>query len=263
MSCLLKLEYVSIIYNKGQINECIGLDNIDLDIQKGDYITIWGGNGAGKTSLLNAIAKNSITSGRVYLDGRDISAMPEHKRARFIGRVTQNPFDILAESLTLEENLALAFLRGKRLSLKRGVNSNFRKEIREKLAPLGLGLEDRLQESVYNLSGGERQAVTLLIATINTPDILLLDEHTAALDIEKNKLIENWTDSIIQTQNITTLWITHKKEQAARFGNRILFMRTGKIVKELREAEKQKMSKVELINLLEQFQIDSATMEEN
>lgn len=264
MACLLELEHVSVVYNKGQDGECIGLDNLDLEIEKGDYITIWGGNGAGKSSLLNAIARDSVTNGRVYFSGEDITAMPEHKRAQFIGRVTQNPFDMLAESLTLEENLAVACLRGKKRSIfSRGVNSKLREKIRERLASLGLGLEDRLQENAYHLSGGERQAVTLLMATIDLPDILLLDEHTAALDIEKTRRIENLTDSIIRRQQLTTLWITHKKEQAARFGDRILFLRQGKIVKDLRKEEKEKMSEDKLIDLLEQFQHESTFWEDS
>lgn len=253
----LKLENVSKIYNNGQSNKCVALDGIDLEIQEGDYITVWGTNGAGKTSLQDAIAQGNLTCGRIILKDKDITRLPEHKRARFIGRIRQNPLDMFAESLTLEENLAVAFKRNGKRSLKKGINAGLRREIKSKLAHLGLGLEKRLDESIYNLSGGERQAVALLMATISSPQILLLDEHTAALDLEKTKLIEQLTDSIIKEQHITTLWITHKKEQAARFGTRILFMRKGKVVKDISGEERRNISEKELINILEEFQAKS------
>jgi len=262
LTCFVQLKNVSKIYNKGQANECIALNNINLEINKGDYITVWGTNGAGKTSLLDTLSKGGITDGYVFLNGVDITKMQEHKRARFVGRITQNPFEILAESLTLEENLALAFHRDKAYTLRKGITRNFKEMIKHRLSDLKLGLEKRLGENVYNLSGGERQAITILMATLSAPKLLLLDEHTAALDLEKTKLIENLTDSVVLQNGITTLWVTHKKEQAARFGNRILFLKKGKIVKDLSMQDKHNISEKNMIDILERFQLDTVPSED-
>lgn len=259
MSTIIKLEEVYKVFNKGKINECIALDQVSLRINKGDYITVWGGNGAGKTSLLDIIAKGQLSSGHIFLNGRDITHLPEHKRSYFLSRVTQNPFDMIAESLTLEEHFAVALCRKKRRSFRKGISAKLKKFIKEQLAGIGLGLESRLNENISNFSGGERQAVTLLMATIAKPEILLLDEHTAALDLEKTKLIEALTDKLIRDNGITALWVTHKKEQAARFGNRILFMQKGKIARDLSYGERAAIPPEELIDILEKFQMTTGT----
>lgn len=255
MKYLIDMKNVSTIFNKGKINECIALDNINLNIKRGDYITIWGGNGAGKSSLLNAIADGQISSGHIFLNGNEITNLPCYKKARLISRVTQNVFDMLSETLTLEEHLAVSIIKDKKRTFRKGVTSKLRRHIQSKLTELNLGLEKRLDEKLINFSGGERQAIALLMATMTNPEILLLDEHTAALDLDKTKLIEELTDSLINKHKITTLWVTHNKEQAAKYGNRILFMDKGKKIKDLNKKDSIQLSYTDLIKELEDFQL--------
>ena len=255
MKYLIEMKNVSTIFNKGKINECIALDNINLNIKRGDYITIWGGNGAGKSSLLSAIADGQISSGHIFLNGNEITKLPSYKKARLISQVTQNVFDMLSETLTLEEHLAVSIIKDKKRTFKKGVTSKLRNRIQSKIAELNLGLENRLNEKLINFSGGERQAIALVMATMTLPEILLLDEHTAALDLEKTKLIEDLTNNLVNKHKITTLWVTHKKEQAARYGERILFMNKGKIIKDLESLEKKSYDYENLIITLEKFQM--------
>jgi len=251
------LEGVSLVFNRGKENECVALDDINLTISAGEYVTIWGCNGAGKTSLIRAIADNkAISSGRVLLNGKDITKMSANERAKFIGIVTQNTSDMIAGSLTLEEHLKLGMLRGSNHSLKVAISPSERRQFESQLETLSLGLGKKLKEIVMGLSGGEKQAAILLMATANKPSVLLLDEHTASLDLEKTKSIERLTDSLIRDNNITTLWITHNKDQAAHYGDRILFMRKGRIIKDLKPSEKRVMSEIDLAKSLEDFQME-------
>jgi len=238
------------VYNPGSLNEVHALSGINLHIQAEQFVTMIGSNGAGKTSLLNVIAGvYPPTRGSIYIDGIDVTRWPEYSRARLVGRVFQNPLLGTAASMTIAQNLTLALLRGKPLRMRTGVTHERKELFRQLLASVGLGLEDRLDERVSSLSGGQRQALTLLIATLTRPKILLLDEHTAALDPAKAAKILELTCEMVGEHKLTTLMITHNMQQALDFGDRMLMMDRGKIVLDLNADQKAGRSVQDLVEL--------------
>ena len=247
---MLEIKNLRVIFNEGTVNEKIALDNINLKLEDGDFVTIIGSNGAGKSTLLNSIAGDiEVESGRIYNNSRDITYEKLHKRARYIGRLYQDPLKGTAPNMTIEENLGLAFSRGKKMRFGFAVRKEDHKFFKEVCAKLGLGLEDRLKNPVGLLSGGQRQALTLLMVTLEAPELLLLDEHTAALDPKTAKQILEITKEIVEKNNITTLMITHNIQNALEYGNKTLVMNRGKIIKIL-EGEERKNIKIEdIMNL--------------
>ena len=227
-------------FHKGSINEVLALDNITLEVKPGDFITIIGSNGAGKSTLLNCIAGSFLPDfGTLSLDDQTITKWPEHKRARYIGRVFQDPLLGTCGSLSIEQNLALARRRGQSRGLKRGVTSDDRATFRRELKQLGLGLEDRLRDKVGLLSGGQRQALTMLMATMLHPELLLLDEHTAALDPKTGHMILDLTESLVDRLRLTTLMVTHNMHQALNMGNRLVMLHQGRIILDIEGQEKK------------------------
>ena len=257
---MLDLVNVRKTFNKGTINQRVALDGINLHLEDGDFVTVIGGNGAGKSTMLNAVAGVwPVDDGRIILDGEDITALPDYKRAKYIGRVFQDPMMGTAPNMQLEENLALAMRRGQRRGLGWGVTRAEREEYREKLRGLGLGLEDRMTAKVGLLSGGQRQALTLLMASLQTPKLLLLDEHTAALDPATAKKVLELSDKIISDNKLTALMITHNMTDAIRHGNRLIMMDRGKIVLDISGEEKSRLTKADL---LERFAEKTGVQEE-
>lgn len=249
---MLQIKNVSKLFNPGSIDEKIALMNIHLQMKEGDFVTIIGSNGAGKSTLMNVISGvMSPDIGTVSIDDRNIEQLPEHERTRWIGRVFQDPMAGTAPNMTIEENLAMAYKRGKRRGLRWAVSRAKRAAFREQLARLGLGLEERLSAKVGLLSGGERQALSLLMASFTKPAILLLDEHTAALDPTRAELITKLTADIVQELNLTTLMVTHNMEQAIRLGNRLIMMDKGKIILDIPEERKQALTVKELLDEFE------------
>ena len=252
---------ISKTFNPGTINEKKALSELSLHLDDGDFVTVIGGNGAGKSTMLNAIAGVwPVDEGRIVLDGNDITALPEHKRAFLIGRVFQDPMMGTAPNMQLEENLALAKRRGEKRGLRWGVTRAEREEYHERLKSLGLGLEDRMTAKVGLLSGGQRQAVTLLMASLRKPKLLLLDEHTAALDPATARKVLELSDSIIQENRLTALMITHNMSDAIRHGNRLIMMNEGQIILDVRGEEKAHLTKREL---MEKFTLLSGATVEN
>ncbi len=240
---MLKIQDVTQIFNPGTINEKVALNGLNLHLNEGDFCTVIGGNGAGKSTMLNAVAGTYITtSGTILLDGVDVTLMPEHKRAKYLGRVFQDPMTGTAATMQIEENLALAKRRGQHRGLKRGITPAEREEYYELLKLLDLGLEDRLTAKVGLLSGGQRQALTLLMASLVKPKLLLLDEHTAALDPKTAAKVLDATDRIIEKDHLTTLMITHNMKDAIKHGNRLVMMHNGKIIFDVAGEEKQKLT---------------------
>lgn len=248
---MLELNNVHKTFNIGSINEKKALHGIDLKLAEGDFVTVIGGNGAGKSTMLNAIAGLwPIDEGSIFLDDVNVTGLPEYKRAQYIGRVFQDPMMGTAASMSLEENLALALRRGKRRTLKWYITKAERERYRKELKKLGLGLEDRLTVKVGLLSGGQRQALTLLMATLRKPKLLLLDEHAAALDPATADTVLNITGNVILENKLTALMITHNMTEAIRHGNRLLMMDAGKIILDISGEEKRKL-KIE--HLLQRF----------
>ena len=247
---MLEIKNISKTFNPGTINAKTALNGLNLVLNDGDFVTIIGGNGAGKSTLLNAIAGTwKVDEGTIEIDGINVTNMPEYKRAKFLGRVFQDPMMGTAAGMQIDENLAIAARRGKRHSLKWGVTAKERLEYRKLLEPLGLGLEDRLTSKVGLLSGGQRQAVTLLMASLNKPKLLLLDEHTAALDPKTAEKVLNITDKIISDNQLTTLMITHNMKDAIAHGNRLIMMHEGKIIVDISGEAKKKLTVEQLLNL--------------
>ena len=245
---MLKLFNVSKTFNPGTITEKIALKNINLEIDDGDFITVIGGNGAGKSTLLNLIAGIHFTdTGSLFLDGMDLTGMPEYVRAKYLGRVFQDPMMGTAANMQIEENLALAMRRGKRRTLSWGVQPAERALYREKLALLGLGLEKRMTSKVGLLSGGQRQALTLLMATLQKPKLLLLDEHTAALDPKTAKKVLDLTETFVTDGGLTTFMVTHNMKDAIRCGNRLIMMSEGRIIYDVRGDEKKNLRVEDLL----------------
>ena len=258
---MLDIQNISKTFNPGTINEKKALSHLSLHLDPGDFVTVIGGNGAGKSTMLNAIAGVwPVDEGRIVLDGQDITALPEHKRASLIGRVFQDPMMGTAPNMQLEENLALARRRGDKRGLRWGVTKLERADYYELLKNLGLGLEDRLTAKVGLLSGGQRQAVTLLMAVLKQPKLLLLDEHTAALDPATAAKVLELSDRIVSENNLTALMITHNMTDAIRHGNRLIMMNEGRIILDVRGEEKQHLTKQQLVDKFAQLagaQLDS------
>ncbi|MCD8049302.1 MAG: ABC transporter ATP-binding protein [Clostridia bacterium] len=236
------------VFNPGTVNEKVALDGVDFEMEDGDFVTVIGGNGAGKSTLLNAISGVwQLEGGTVVIDGVDVTKMPEYKRAKFLGRVFQDPMMGTAADMGIDENLALAIRRGNPRGLKWGITAKERSYFREELAKLELGLEDRLTSKVGLLSGGQRQAVTLLMATLQKPKLLLLDEHTAALDPKTAKKVLDLTEKIVGENNLTTIMITHNMTDAVKLGNRLIMMSEGKIVYDVKGEEKKNLTTGDLL----------------
>ena len=237
-------------FNPGTVNQKTALNGVSLHLAPGDFVTVIGGNGAGKSTLLNAVAGVwRVDSGTISIDGVDLTHMPEHKRARYIGRVFQDPMMGTAATMQIEENLALAARRGKARTLRPGITKADREEYIERLKILDLGLEDRLTSKVGLLSGGQRQALTLLMASLQKPKLLLLDEHTAALDPKTAAKVLDATEKIVTRDNLTTLMITHNMKDAIQHGNRLIMMYNGHIVIDVSGEEKKKLTVPQLLEL--------------
>lgn len=234
------------------------LADVNLTVNAGDFITIIGSNGAGKSTLLNAIA-GTITpdDGGITLSGDDVTALPEHVRARRMARVRQDPKDNTAGTLTVEENLALAWRRGRRLDLGRGVTHALRQRFRDRLRTVKMGLEDRLGLPAQTLSGGQRQALALVMGIISEPQLLLLDEHTAALDPKAARIILDLTNEMVQERHLTTLMVTHNMEHALHFGDRLIMMHQGRIVLDIAAAEKRGLAVADLVDKFHQVSGDA------
>ena len=247
---MLTLDHISKTFNPGTINEKRALDGLSLHLKPGDFVTVIGGNGAGKSTMLNAVAGVwPVDDGRIILDGVDVTAMPEFRRAQYIGRVFQDPMMGTSAGMEIEENLALAVRRGKRHTLRLGIRRSEREDYRRRLKELGLGLEDRLTTKVGTLSGGQRQALTLLMATLQQPKLLLLDEHTAALDPQTAARVMELTDRLVQENHLTTLMITHNMRDAIRYGNRLLMLHNGRIVLDISGEEKARLTVADLMDM--------------
>lgn len=237
-------------FNPGTINEKVALNGLDLKLAKGDFVTVIGGNGAGKSTMLNAISGVfKVDSGSIVLDGVDITNLPEYKRAKYLGRVFQDPMMGTAADMQIEENLALASRRGKRKTFAPGIKKTERADYREILAELDLGLENRLSEKVGMLSGGQRQAVTLLMAAMQQPKLLLLDEHTAALDPKTAAKVLEITERIVNENGLTTLMITHNMKDAIAHGNRLIMMHEGRVIIDVSGAEKMSLTVEDLLEM--------------
>jgi putative ABC transport system ATP-binding protein len=240
---MLQLNQIHKIFNEGTPDEKIAIDHINLTLKEGDFVTVIGSNGAGKSTLMNIISGVFFPDfGAVFIDGRNVTAMSEYNRSKMIGRVFQDPMAGTAPSMTIEENLAMAYSRNKTRTLRIGVTKKRRDYFREVLESLHLGLENRLNAKVGLLSGGERQALSLLMATFTEPSILLLDEHTAALDPSRAELITNLTKEIVEKYKLTTLMVTHNMQQAIDLGNRLIMMDKGQIILEVDEEDKKQLT---------------------
>ncbi len=235
-------------FNAGTANAKTALDGLSLHLDEGEFVTVIGGNGAGKSTLLNAVAGVwNVDAGQILIDGEDVTRLPEHKRARYLGRVFQDPMTGTATSMQIEENLALAARRGQHRGLRPGIVKAERERYRELLKTLDLGLEDRLTTKVGLLSGGQRQAITLLMASLKKPKLLLLDEHTAALDPKTAAKVLETTDKIVERDGLTTLMITHNMRDAIAHGNRLIMMNSGKIILDIRGEDKKKLTVEDLL----------------
>ena len=249
---MLEMKDVCKTFNPGTVNAKVVLDHLSLTLNEGDFVTVIGGNGAGKSTALNAVAGSfMIDSGKIILGGTDITGMPAHVRAQYLGRVFQDPMLGTAPDMWIEENLALAARRGSRRGLKWSISEKERAEYREALATLGLGLEDRLQTKVGLLSGGQRQALTLLMATLRKPKLLLLDEHTAALDPKTASVVLELSDRIVSEHGLTTMMVTHNMKDALAHGNRLIMMEEGKIRLDVSGEEKKKLTVKDLLDIFE------------
>ena len=247
---MLDLKNISKTFNPGTVNEKVALENVNLHLDDGDFATIVGSNGAGKSTLFNAIAGEFIAdTGTITLDGRDITFLPDFKRSKAIGRMFQDPLRGTAPHMTIEENLALAARRGSRRTFKWGISHAEREQYRALLAPLGLGLEDRLTTKVGLLSGGQRQALTLLMASLKKPKLLLLDEHTAALDPKTAAKVLELSDRIVAENGLTTMMVTHNMKDAIAHGNRLIMMDAGRVVLDIAGREKQRLTVSDLLAL--------------
>ena len=250
---MLELKNVSKTFNPGTINEKKALNDFSLTIKEGEFVTVIGGNGAGKSTMMNAIAGVwKLDSGQILIDGQDVTGLSEHKRAKYLGRVFQDPMTGTAASMGIEENLALAKRRGKFRFLSQGITKKEREEYKELLKILDLGLENRLTSKVGLLSGGQRQALTLLMSCLQKPEVLLLDEHTAALDPKTAQKVLELTEEFVQKDHLTTFMVTHNMKDAIRYGNRLIMMMDGKVIYDVKGEEKKNL-KVE--DLLEKFSV--------
>lgn len=250
---MLRIENIKKTFYPGTINEKTALNGIDLTLEDGEFVTVIGSNGAGKSTLLNAIAGIwLVDEGKIFIDDIDVTNLPEYKRASYIGRVFQDPMMGTAADMWIEENLALAHRRGKRRGLSVGITNEERQTYKELLKEFDLGLEDRLSSKVGLLSGGQRQALTLIMATLQSPKILLLDEHTAALDPKTASKVLDVTDKIVNKSNLTTFMVTHNMKDAITHGNRLLMFNNGKIILDISGEEKKKLTVEKLLTKFEE-----------
>ena len=246
---MLELKSIYKTFNPGTINAKTALQDLSLTLNDGDFVTVIGGNGAGKSTMLNAVAGTfTVDAGTIAIGGVDVTHLPEHRRAKFIGRVFQDPMMGTAPTMQIEENLALAARRGRRRGLSWGITRTEREEYRERLSTLGLGLEDRMTSKVGLLSGGQRQALTLLMASLRRPELLLLDEHTAALDPATAAKVLELSDRIVAENHLTAMMITHNMRDAITHGNRLIMMNAGRIILDISGEEKKKLTKQDLLD---------------
>lgn len=253
MAYILEIKDVRKVFNSGTINEKVALDGVNLNLNEGDFVTIIGGNGAGKSTMLNAIAGVwPINSGQILIEGNDITGLPEHKRAVYLGRVFQDPMTGTAATMDIEENMAIAHRRGERRTLRWGITRPERAMFREKLASLDLGLEDRMTNKVGLLSGGQRQAITLLMASMKHPKLLLLDEHTAALDPKTAAKVLEISDRIIAENRLTAMMVTHNMRDAITHGNRLIMMHEGRVIYDVAGEEKKTLRVKDLLAKFEE-----------
>lgn len=249
---MLKLDNIRKTFNAGTINEKVALNGVSLSLAEGDFITVIGGNGAGKSTMLNAVAGVwPVDSGKILIGGDDVTRLSEHKRAKYLGRVFQDPMTGTATTMSIEENMAIAARRGERRGLTWGITRKERDLYREKLATLSLGLEDRLTSKVGLLSGGQRQAITLLMAALKEPKLLLLDEHTAALDPKTAAKVLEISDKIIEEHHLTAMMVTHNMKDAIAHGNRLIMMHEGKIILDIAGEEKKRLTVEDLLHQFE------------
>ena len=249
---MLNIINVQKTFNPGTINEKKALNGINLHLDEGDFVTVIGGNGAGKSTMLNMVAGvYPVDCGSIVIDGVDVTHLPEYKRAKYLGRVFQDPMTGTAADMQIEENLALAARRGKKRTLRVGITAKERQEYKELLKILDLGLENRMTSKVGLLSGGQRQALTLLMATLQKPKLLLLDEHTAALDPKTAKKVLDITKEVVTKNNLTTIMITHNMADAIRVGNRLIMMHEGRVVVDVKGEEKKNLTIAQLLQLFE------------
>lgn len=250
---MLEIKNIYKTFNAGTVNEKRALKGVNLTLEDGDFVTVIGGNGAGKSTLLNAIAGVwPVDEGEIIIDGKNVTKLPEHKRAAYLGRVFQDPMNGTAATMGIEENLALALRRGQTRTLRAGIKGSEREVYKRLLATLGLGLEDRLTSKVGLLSGGQRQALTLLMATLKKPKLLLLDEHTAALDPKTAAKVLETTEMIVNRDKLTTLMITHNMKDAIVHGNRLIMMMDGNIILDIRGEEKKDLTVEDLLHKFEE-----------
>lgn len=249
---MLKLNHIAKTFNPGSITEKVALADVDIHLNNGDFVTVIGGNGAGKSTMLNAIAGVfPVDRGTIEIGGKNVTSLPEYKRAALLGRVFQDPMTGTAAAMNIEENMALAMRRGQKRGLRWGISSTERQMYREHLHMLGLGLEDRLGSKVGLLSGGQRQALTLLMATLRTPKLLLLDEHTAALDPKTAAKVLELTEKLVVDQHLTALMVTHNMKNAIAMGNRLIMMHAGRIVVDVSGERKKALTMHQLMELFE------------
>ncbi|MBQ9009722.1 MAG: ATP-binding cassette domain-containing protein [Clostridia bacterium] len=250
---MLNLSHISKTFNPGTVSEKVALNDVNLHLNKGDFVTVIGGNGAGKSTMLNAISGVfPVDCGTIEIDGRDVTNLPEYKRAAFLSRVFQDPQFGTAATMNIEENMALAMRRGQRRGLRWGITATERQMYREHLHLLGLGLEDRLGSKVGLLSGGQRQALTLLMATLRTPKILLLDEHTAALDPKTAANVLELTQKLVEEQHLTALMVTHNMKDAIAIGNRLIMMNDGRVIVDVSGERKKALTVRQILELFEE-----------
>lgn len=249
---MLNIHHIAKTFNPGTITEKRALVDVDLHLKEGDFVTVIGGNGAGKSTMLNAVAGVfPVDKGTIEIGGVDVTQLPEYKRAAYLGRVFQDPMTGTAATMNIEENMALAMRRGERRGLRWGISNMEREMYREQLHTLGLGLEDRMSSKVGLLSGGQRQALTLLMATLRTPKLLLLDEHTAALDPKTAAKVLELSEKIISERKLTAMMITHNMKDAIAMGNRLIMMNEGRIVVDVSGEEKKRLTREDLMGLFE------------
>lgn len=250
---MLEVKNIVKTFNQGTVNEKKALCGVSITLNDGDFVTIIGGNGAGKSTFLNAIAGVwPVDEGQIIIDGKNITKLPEYKRAAFLGRVFQDPMNGTAATMGIEENLALAFRRGSLRTLKSGITNNERKMYEDLLAKLGLGLQSRMTSKVGLLSGGQRQALTLLMSTLRRPKLLLLDEHTAALDPKTARKVLDLTSEIVAEQKLTALMVTHNMKDAIQMGNRLIMMHEGRIIYDIAGEEKKRLHVEDLLRKFEE-----------
>jgi putative ABC transport system ATP-binding protein len=244
---MISVQHISKVFNRGKPNELVALQNVSLEVNKGEFVVIIGANGSGKTTLLNVIGGAEIpTTGSVVIDDTDVTKLPEYKRSKWVARVFQNPNNGTAPDLTILDNFRLASLRTQQKSLSIGTNAAFKKKVQDKIAVLGMGLENKINQSMGNLSGGQRQALTLLMSVMDETHILLLDEPTAALDPRSALLVLNLADKLHSDLGIITVLITHNLKEALQYGNRLLQMSNGKIIRDLNAEAKPRLSLQEI-----------------